>query len=83
MGNPINIREAGNIGRATSMAAADEHAESLLPVLHAIRATGARSLGAITLALNERRIPTPRGARWHVSTVANLLARAGRLEQLR
>jgi len=34
-----------------------------------------QSIGAITGALN-RNIPTPRGARWHVSSVMNLLARA-------
>jgi DNA invertase Pin-like site-specific DNA recombinase len=80
LGNPTNIREAGEIGRATAIAAANDHAERLLPVLQTIRATGARSLGAITVALNERRIPTPRGARWHVSAVANLLARAQKFE---
>ena len=75
-----HTREAGAIGKVTAIAAADDHAESLLPVLQAIRATGAKSLSAITVALNERRIPTPRGARWHVSTVANLLTRAQRFE---
>src|SRR4051812_14872576 len=80
LGNPINIREAGNLGRTAAIAAADEHAQGLLPVLQAIRSGGAKSIGAITLALNERRIPTPRGARWHVSTVANLLARAQKFE---
>src|SRR5829696_3472008 len=33
LGNPRNIGYAGNIGRAALMAAADAHAESLLPVL--------------------------------------------------
>jgi hypothetical protein len=31
---------------------------------------------------NERRIPTPRGARWHVSSVAKFLARALKVEGL-
>ena len=57
LGNPGNIREAGNGARATSVAAADEHARGLLPVLQAITATGAETLDAITVALNERRIP--------------------------
>src|ERR1700682_1293961 len=33
LGNPINIREAGDMGRATLAATADEHARGLLPVL--------------------------------------------------
>jgi DNA invertase Pin-like site-specific DNA recombinase len=80
LGNPSNIREAGQIGRSAAMAAADEHARTLLPVLRAIRSEGAQSIGAIASALNQRRIPTVRDARWHVSSVANLLARVQKLE---
>jgi DNA invertase Pin-like site-specific DNA recombinase len=83
LGNPTNIREAGVMGRASLGAAADEHARSLLPLLRTVRNEGSITLAAITTAFNERRIPTPRGARWHVSTVANLLARAQKLEGLR
>jgi DNA invertase Pin-like site-specific DNA recombinase len=83
LGNPVNIREAGGIGRASAATAADDHARSLLPLLRAIRKEGAESIGAITMALNERRVPTPRGARWHVSSVANLLARTEKFAQLR
>jgi len=83
LGNPINIREAGDRGRASAIAAADEHARGLLPVLRAVRAEGATTIGAVTRSLNGRKIPTPRGSRWHVSTVANLLVRAQRLEELR
>ena len=83
LGNPINIREAGDVGRASQTATADDYARSLLPVLRAVRNEGAMSLAAISNALTERKIPTPRGARWHVSTVATLLARAQKLEDLR
>jgi DNA invertase Pin-like site-specific DNA recombinase len=31
--NPVNIRDAGNIGRVTLAAAADEYAQGLLPIL--------------------------------------------------
>ena len=51
--------------------------------LRAIRAEVAISIGAVTRALNKRKIPTAHGLQWHVSTVANLLARAQRLEELR
>jgi DNA invertase Pin-like site-specific DNA recombinase len=82
LGNPSNIREAGKIGRVTLVAAADAHARSLLPLLRTVRAEGAITLAAITTALNDWRVPTPRGARWHVSSVANLLARTQILDDL-
>jgi len=82
LGNPVNIREAGDVGRASLVATADDHARSLLPLLRILRNEGEISIGGITTALNDRRVPTPRGARWHVSSVANLLARALRLEGL-
>ncbi len=44
---------------------------------------GAITLAAIATALNDRKIPTPRGVRWHVSSAMNLLARAQKLEALR
>jgi hypothetical protein len=82
LGNPTNLTGAGERGRAVAQAAADEHARGLLPLLRSIRAEGAQSIGAITIALNERKIPTARGARWHVSSVMNLLERAQKLDAL-
>src|SRR4051812_35665948 len=58
LGNPVNIREAGAMGRGTLEAAADDHARSLLPVLRTVRNEGSITLAAITSAFNERRIPT-------------------------
>jgi DNA invertase Pin-like site-specific DNA recombinase len=46
LGNPINIREAGDMGRATLLAAANHHALNLLPTLRAIRNGGAITLDA-------------------------------------
>ena len=83
LGNPTNLIHAGDLGRASARAAADEHARRLLPLLRAIKAEGAQSLAASTVALNGRKIPTVRGARWHVSSVMNLLARAQKLEAVR
>ena len=83
LGNPSNIQEAGKIGRASLQATADQFASNLVPVLRAIKAGGAISIGAVTRALNDRKIPTSRGSRWHVSTAANLLVRAQKLEALR
>jgi len=80
LGNPINIHEAGEMGRATLAATADEHARSLLPVLRTVRnEVRPRWPQSPTLSMT-RRIPTARGARWHVSSVSNLLARAQKLE---
>ena len=73
----------GGRARASLGASADEHARNLLPVLRTVRNEGATTLAAITFALNERRIPTARGGQWHVSTVANLVARAQKLEAVR
>jgi hypothetical protein len=50
-----------------------------MPVIDAIRNTGAVSLEAITQALNQRGIRTARGARWYASSVMNLLKRANAL----
>jgi DNA invertase Pin-like site-specific DNA recombinase len=82
LGNPTNIRDAGDLGRASLTAAADANAERLLPLLRTLRNEGAITIGAITRSLNDRKIPTPRGSHWHVSTVANLLVRAQKLEGL-
>jgi hypothetical protein len=47
LGNPINIRAAGDRGRAAAIAAADDYARGLLPVLRAVRAEGSTSIGAV------------------------------------
>jgi DNA invertase Pin-like site-specific DNA recombinase len=83
LGNPINIHEAGDSGRASLIGTADEHARSLLLLLRALRTEGTISIGGVTRALNERKVPTVRGAQWHVSSVSNLLARARKLEAFR
>jgi DNA invertase Pin-like site-specific DNA recombinase len=80
LGNPSNIQEAGKAGRSSLIEAADDHARSLLPLLRTFRAEGTITIGAVTRSLNERKIPPQRGSRWHVSSVANLLARAQKLE---
>jgi DNA invertase Pin-like site-specific DNA recombinase len=83
LGNPRNIAIAGSVGRTVQITAADEFAAGLLPIVQAIRATGATTLEAITRALNARGVRSARGATWHVSSVANLLARSQRLAEVR
>jgi len=83
LGNPTNIRIAGEIGRTSLIETAGDHARSLLPLLRSLRSEGVTTIGAITRSLNQRRVRTPRGSRWHVSSVANLLTRAKKFEALR
>jgi hypothetical protein len=49
----------------------------LLPVIDAIRAEGITSATGIAKALNERGIPTTRGARWQAVQVQRVLWKAG------
>lgn len=81
LGNPNGaaaLRRAGR-GNAASVrtirAHADGHARNLQPVITALADEGITSLGAVAGALNERGMLTPRGGRWHKSSVRNLLDR--------
>jgi hypothetical protein len=60
---------------------ADEFALSLHPILEELKRTGSDSLDALAQQLNERNVPTARGARWYASTVKNMLDRVSRLRQ--
>jgi DNA invertase Pin-like site-specific DNA recombinase len=79
LGNPRNIAHAGELGRSVQTAAADQFVAELLPIVRSIQSTGATTLAAITQALNQRGIRTPRGGKWHASSVMNLIARAREL----
>jgi DNA invertase Pin-like site-specific DNA recombinase len=79
LGNPANVGVAARLGRQAQIEAADRFVRQLLPLLNAIRVAGITTIGATTTALNQRGIRSPRGGRWHVSSVSNLLARAQRL----
>src|SRR3981189_1278378 len=71
LGEPPNPHRAGALGRATQIAAADEFVSGLLPVVLAIRQTGAKTLEAMSRALNQRGIRTARGGTWRASSAAN------------
>lgn len=81
LGNPNGaaaLRRARKGNKASVRAikaAADEHALNLKPVLNKLGAEGVLSLGGIADALNERGMLTPRGGRWHRSSVRNLISR--------
>jgi DNA invertase Pin-like site-specific DNA recombinase len=79
LGNPRNVTQAGELGRSMQTTAADAFVAGLVPMIQAIRGTGATTLEAMTQALNQRGIRSARGGRWYASSVANLLARAAKL----
>jgi DNA invertase Pin-like site-specific DNA recombinase len=84
LGNPNGAAallraQTGNAASLKAIGArADQHAARLVPVLATLALEGVRSLGDIANALNERSMLTPRGGRWHKSSVRNLLNRAAR-----
>jgi hypothetical protein len=71
-----NRSKAGQAGRRIQMAEADRFAANLLPTIQGIQSAGPIGMVAIAKQLNERGVRTARGGQWHVSSVANLLARA-------
>jgi DNA invertase Pin-like site-specific DNA recombinase len=81
LGNPRNIAQAGELGRTIQANTADTFVAGLMPVIAAIRGTGVTTLEAMTQALNQRGIRSARGGRWYASSVANLLARAARIQE--
>src|SRR5262245_56013732 len=76
LGNRTNIGVAGQAGRRALRAEADRFAANLLPIIRSIQSAGPIGMVSIAKMLNERGIRTARGGQWHVSSVANLLARA-------
>jgi hypothetical protein len=60
--------------------AADVRAGALTPTIRDLRTAGFVSIKAIARGLNEREIPTPRGGKWHRTSVSRLLHRLERLE---
>ena len=85
LGNPNGaaaIRRAGKGNKAAVQAVkagADDHARELAPVVAALQADGITSLSGLAGALNDKRMVTPRGGKWHASSVKNLLRRLNAL----
>ena len=81
LGNPNGaaaLRRASK-GNGASLAViaanAAAHAADLAPIVEEIRSDGAGSLAAVADRLNAGGFATPRGGRWHASSVRNLLSR--------
>ena len=83
LGNPNGARALHRAGKGNAAAVtalktqADAHASELRPVIDSLRGEGMDTLGQLRDALNDRGMLTPRGGRWHASSVARLLARIG------
>lgn len=81
LGNPNGaaaLRRAGDasaLGVAALQQMANDHAERLRPMVADLQAKGHTSNRGLAAALNEQGALTPRGAKWHPSSVRNLLAR--------
>jgi DNA invertase Pin-like site-specific DNA recombinase len=60
LGNPSNSAQAAATGRAVQVATADQFVAGLMPILQAIRNTGATTLDAMTRALPRHQIATRR-----------------------
>ena len=78
VGQPYNAEEAAALGRTVQTEEAERFAANIMPVVRSIQAAGIRGMVSIAKALNDRGVRTARGGRWHVSTVANLLARSAK-----
>lgn len=81
LGNPngasaLRRADKGNTDALTAIKAkADKHAAMLKPVIDHLKSAGLASLGAIAKALNDGGMLTPRGGKWHKTSVSNLMAR--------
>jgi Recombinase len=69
------LAEARKAAVERNVANADHHAANVLPVIREIQRSDA-CLHQIADALNARGIDTPRGGRWYVKSVSNVLARS-------
>lgn len=75
LGNP-KIAEARKNALKTVEAMAARHAANVAPVIREVQRAGAKTLREIASALNARGVSTPRGGRWHASSVKNVLERS-------
>lgn len=81
LGNPNGaaaLRRAGKGNAASTLSqssGAQEFAERFRSEIERLRGKGVIALGAIANELNAQGLPTPRGGKWHASSVRNLVAR--------
>lgn len=75
LGNPTNLAEAQALGGAARRREAARRDANMLPVIDYIQGLGVTSYRQIAAALNARTICSPRGGKWHPTTVRNIILR--------
>lgn len=81
LGNPNGARalrgkQTGNKEAVAAVRAnAQRRADDLKGIVEDIHANGAQSARALAVALNDRGVLTPRGAKWHASSASQLVKR--------
>jgi DNA invertase Pin-like site-specific DNA recombinase len=73
----VKLGKTGKQRAKENKAAADAQAKAVEPTIRELRAAGITSVRAIAAALNERKVPTARGGKWHATSAVRLLARLG------
>ena len=76
LGNPTNLRAAGQAGADANRREAERFAANVLPLIDSIVAAGAISAQAVAVALDQRCIPTARGGRWTAIQVGRIRQRS-------
>jgi DNA invertase Pin-like site-specific DNA recombinase len=74
LGNP-RIQKARSRALASLRAEADRAASNVFPIIAEIKKSGVSTLCAVAEALIARGVATPRGGRWHATSVRNGLGR--------
>jgi hypothetical protein len=69
------MSDTGGLGRAAQQNDADRFAENIIPIIRSIQAAGPIGMVSIAKVLNDRGVRTARGARWHPSSVRNVIER--------
>ena len=74
LGNP-NLAKSQHLGWEAARANAAAFAANVFPIIEQIQASGITSMRGIARALNERKVPTARGAPWSESTLRGMYSR--------
>ena len=71
----VRLGQNGAVLGSANADAARSNAEELRPIIHTLFEDGIKSVRGIVKSLNNMMIPTPKGKRWHSTSVFRLLTR--------
>jgi len=77
----VELGKHGKVLAAQHKAEAVAFAHQIAPTVQQMRHDGIKTMRAITDALNSRRVPTPGGGSWHLSSTHKMLKRIEGLNQ--